>query len=262
MTKKVLLFGLLLGIAVPVMAQSPFDGTWKTNFEKSQLAKKPFSISLQNGVYRCISCNPPYEVKADGQEHQVTGQPYFDAMTVRVVDPHTVEFVSTKNGKPAGEGKNRVSDDGNTLNSEFTGHPEGSDKPFTAKESLTRVSKAPAGAHAISGSWRENKLADVSDNLSLVTLKSTGDGLEMSDPVGESYSAKFDGKDVPYKGNPGVTSVSLKKINDRTIEETGKRDGKPIYVSHMTVSPDGKTLTTKVTDKQRGATATFVAEKQ
>jgi hypothetical protein len=86
--------------------------------------------------------------------------------------------------------------------------------------------------------------------------------MSMSDPLGDSYDAKFDGNDYPYKGDPGVTSVSLKKIDANTIEETDKRDGKVIFVSRITVSPDGQTLTMENTDKLRGTTAKFEAKKQ
>jgi hypothetical protein len=64
------------------------------------------------------------------------------------------------------------------------------------------------------------------DNGLFFTYTSTEGGLSYSTPTGESYAAKFDGQDYPYKGNPGVTSVVIKRIDDRTIEETGKRDGR------------------------------------
>ncbi|MFZ0796644.1 MAG: hypothetical protein WCA13_05715 [Terriglobales bacterium] len=56
----------------------------------------------------------------------------------------------------------------------------------------------------------------------------------MSMPTGESYTAKLDGKDYPVKGAYPYDSVSLKRINDRTIEETDKRDGKVVEVSKIT----------------------------
>jgi hypothetical protein len=83
----------------------------------------------------------------------------------------------------------------------------------------------------------------------------------MTSPTGQSYTAKLDGTDAPYVGDPGTTSVSLKRIGD-AIEETDKRDGKVISVSKSTVSPDGKTMTSVVDDKLHGTTATYVAVKQ
>jgi hypothetical protein len=95
-----------------------------------------------------------------------------------------------------------------------------------------------------------------------VTFEATDDGLRMNDGTGDSYTAKFDGKDYPYKGDPGVTSVSLKKIDANTIEETDKRNGKPIAVSRLAVSADGQTMTMENTDLLRGQKAKFEAKKE
>jgi hypothetical protein len=84
----------------------------------------------------------------------------------------------------------------------------------------------------------------------------------MSDKTGDSYTAKLDGKDYPYKGDPGLTSVSLKKIDANTIEETDKRKGKPIYVSRMTVSADGKTMQIDNEDKLHNTSQKWTAQKQ
>jgi hypothetical protein len=45
---------------------------------------------------------------------------------------------------------------------------------------------------------------------------------------------------IQFKGDPGHTMASLKRIGNDTIEETDKRDGKVVGVFKMTVSPDGK----------------------
>jgi hypothetical protein len=84
----------------------------------------------------------------------------------------------------------------------------------------------------------------------------------MSTPTGVSYTAQLDGKDYPVKGSYTFTSVSLKRVGDRTIEETDKRDGKVVFVLKMTVEPDGKKMTVVSTNKQTSRTSTYVAEKQ
>ncbi len=257
---KKLLFVLLL-MPLSVWGQTAFDGTWRVDLSKAQLPKKPDKYLLQNGTYKCETCAPPYEVKADGQDHKVTGHPYFDTVSVRVVNDKTVELTEKKNGKIVGTDKSTVSGDGNQLAEEFTWQPEASNKQQSGKAASTRVAKGPAGSHAISGSWRGEKLQDFSPDALIVTYKSTGDGLSMKAGTGESYDAKFDGKDYPFKGDPGVTSVSLKKINANTIEEADKRDGKVIFVSRMTISRDGKTMKIEVDDKLHGTTSSYVASK-
>jgi hypothetical protein len=84
----------------------------------------------------------------------------------------------------------------------------------------------------------------------------------MSDPNGNSYDAKFDGKDYPIEGDPGHTMVSLKRIGNDTIEETDKRDGKVVGVAHMAVSKDGKSIQVDYTDKLHGTKSAYTMEKQ
>ncbi|HEX2799344.1 MAG TPA: hypothetical protein VHQ44_06700 [Thermoanaerobaculia bacterium] len=96
----------------------------------------------------------------------------------------------------------------------------------------------------------------------MFTNKVEGDSLSMSTRTGQGYSAKLDGTEAPYKGDPGTTSVSVKKVDKNTIEETDKRDGKVSSVARMTVAADGKSMTIAVSDKLRGTTSQFVAVKQ
>lgn len=56
--------------------------------------------------------------------------------------------------------------------------------------------------------------------------------------------------------------MALTKIDDRSIDEATKIGGKVLWVTHMTVSADGKTMTVKSEDKERGTTTTWVATKQ
>ena len=257
---KKLLFVLLL---VPVLgwAQSPFDGTWKVDLSKTKLPKKPDVFLLQNGTYECKSCNPPVSVKADGTFQAISGDPYRDMLMVKAVDDKHVEMASQKGGKDVSKATRTVSDDGNSMTIAWTyyGNPTGG--PVSGTDHMKRVAKAPAGANAISGSWRDEK-ADVATADALTfSFKSGGDSLSYSTPTGQSYTAKIDGTDAPYVGDPGTTSVSLKRIGD-SIEETDKRDGKVMSVAKLTVAADGKTMTIDVDDKLNGTKSTYVAVKQ
>ena len=257
------IYCLLLLTPVLAMAQgSPFDGTWKVNLQKSQMSRKPEVYLLQSGMYSCKTCAPPYEVKADGTDQKVAGHPDFDTLAVKVIDDHNVEQTTKKGDKVMGSKKDVVSSDGNMMNIDWTynGNPEGG--PISGKAVMKRVAKGPSGANLISGSWRNEKLQDMPDSALTFTFKSNGDELSYNTPTGQSYSAKLDGSDAPYKGDPGTTSVSLKRINDHTIEETDKRDGKPIAVVRITAAPDGKMLTFDVSDKLHNTTSKWVAEKQ
>jgi hypothetical protein len=228
----------------------------------AQFPTKPDVYLLQDGMYHCKTCVPVIDVKADGKDQKVTGHPYLDSMNIKVVDDRTYEEVDKKNGKVVTTSKTWVSPDGNTLMFEFSDSSASSGAPVVGKGEATRVDKGPAGAHAISGSWRMAKMDSLSDNGLAFTYKVTGDSLNMSNPTGQSYTAKLDGTDAPYKGDPGTTSVSVKQVDKNTIEETDKRDGKVITVSRMTVSADGKSMTLTFDDKLHGTTGKIVAQKQ
>jgi len=262
--KKSLMLGLFVFFCMPILTngQSVFDGVWKFDITKAQLPKKPEVYLLQGGMYSCKTCVPPYEIKADGQDQKVTGHPYFDTLSVKVVDNLTVDMTNKKDGKVNGTSKWTVSPDGNTLDVEFSDSSATNADPVKGKGESTRVAKGPAGAHAISGSWRSTKVENISDNGLLVTFKLQGDTFSMSNPTGQSYTAKLDGTDAPYQGDPGTTSVSVKRFGKNTIEETDKRNGKIIAVSRITVAADGKTMNVTAIDKLRGTTAEFPAVKQ
>ena len=259
------LLASLLGMClIPTLAiaQSAFDGTWKIDLNKLQMPKKPDVLLLQNGMYQCKTCVPAVSVKADSTDQPVSGHPYFDTMAVKVVDEHTIQETAKKAGKVVSNSTTTVADDGKTAAFEFTDTSANSPEPVTGKGTMTRVAKGPAGAHAISGSWRTSGYGNVSDNALTRTYKVDGDSLSMSAPTGESFTAKMDGTQAPYSGDPGTTSVSLKKLGTHAIQETDRRDGKVISIVKMTVAPDGKSMTIAVNDKLHDTSMSFVAMKQ
>jgi len=258
---KKLLAVVLWLLPAMLFAQSPFDGTWKTNMAESKLSQKPVVFSVNNGMYDCDSCAPKIKnVKADGQDQPVAGQPY-DTLAVQVVDANTVHFTAKKAGKPAFETVRTASTDGKNMTMSNTNYPADGSPSYKVESKWTRVSMGPAGSNATSGSWR---IQNVSEDASALTTtwKGGGDSLSMSTPTGESWQAKMDGKEYPVKGIYANETVSVKRKGDRAVEVTYKRDGKVWTEEKITVSPDGKTMTTVADNKQTGRVSTFIDEKQ
>jgi len=254
------MFGALL-IPVLAAAQSPFDGTWKVDMNKVDFPKKPYVYSLQNGMYECKSCVPPIEVKADGMDQKVTGHPYYDTVAIKVVSDSEVQETDKKNGKVVATNTLTVAPDGKTLTFQFSDSSNTNAAPVTGKGESMRVgAKPPAGANMITGSWRQTKLENISDNGIMWTYKVSGDQLTMTSPTGQSYTAKMDGTEAPMKGDPGITSVSVKKTGNNTIEETDMRNGKVIGVMKATIN--GNTMTATYDDKLQGSTMKYTATKQ
>jgi hypothetical protein len=262
--KNLALAGLLIAWLLPATAaaQSAFDGTWKIDMKTAQYSSKPEVFVLNDGVYECSSCVPPVKVKADGIDHKVAGHPYYDSVAVKIISDRSVEEINKKDGKVVTTSTVVVSADGKTATGEFTDSSDSSAAPVTGKGVMTRAAAGPAGSHAISGSWVMSKMDAMSDNALILSLKLESDGLHMTEPTGQSYVAKLDGTDASYQGDPGINTVSVKRVDKNTFEETDKRDGKAIFVSRMTVSADGKSLTMVNHDLERDETARFTAAKQ
>jgi hypothetical protein len=227
-----------------------FDGTWIVDFQAAMPTKVNVWL-VKDGVYRCGSCSPVIEVKADGKDQAVKGQP-FDTISVEIVDRKTVREVEKKDGQVVSDEKFTLSEDGETATDEFGNW----------KLTLARVEKAPAGAHALSGSWKPVKMEAVSDRELLVSYKLEGDVMSMSRPTGQSYAAKIDGADGVYRGDPEIDGVSLKRVNPRSIEETDKLNGRVVSVTTLSLSADGKSMKVVVKDADDGSTNEFTLLKQ
>jgi hypothetical protein len=109
------------------------------------------------------------------------------------------------------------------------------------------------------GTWKLNqakskftpgtaKFSTVTFKNTLGNIKATGDGIAANgNPMHVEWSGKFDGKDYPVTGDPNADTRSYRKVDDRTLEVTVKKNGKVTVTSRTVVSADGKTRTANVT---------------
>jgi hypothetical protein len=91
------------------------------------------------------------------------------------------------------------------------------------------------------------------------TLKfeSTADGITLTmdgvDADGKAthggYTAKFDGTDAPWAGNPNADTASPKRMDANHYRNTWKKKGKVTVTADVMVSKDGKSLTVVQTGK-------------
>jgi hypothetical protein len=248
---------------MPARPQNVFDGTWKIDMNKVDFSKKPDVYLLQNVWYECKTCTPPYKIKADGSDQAVTGHPYVDTIAIKVVSDHQIDETDKKGGKVVGTSTTIISKDGKVATFTFSDASNtNGGPPVTGKGESMLVANGPAGSHAISGSWRISKIESMSDNATIWSYKVSGDSITMTAKTGQSYTAKLDGTEAPMKGDPGVTSVSVKMVGKHTLVETDKRDGKEIAVFTLTAAPDGKTAKASSLDKLANRTMTFDVVKQ
>jgi hypothetical protein len=142
-------------------------------------------------------------------------------------------------------------------------------KARTALASLTVFLAAVAVAIAAGmagdpqiGTWKLNEAkskfgASAARNHTVIytavgdDLKVTVDGVASDGkPAHNEWTGKVDGKDYPVTGDATSDTRSYRKIDDRTLEFVGKRDGKTTVVGRVVISADGKTrtVTTTATD--------------
>lgn len=104
------------------------------------------------------------------------------------------------------------------------------------------------------GTWKLNDAKSQGTGgvrAATLTFESTPDGIKLmsegTDPEGKptkgSYTSKFDGKDVPWAGNPMADTAAPKRIDENTYENVWKKGGKPTVTAKVSVSKDGKVLT-------------------
>jgi hypothetical protein len=252
---------VLVLLPAVVFADSRFAGTWKGDLSTAKISGQPEVFLLQDGIYTCKTCTPQVKVPADGEDHSVSGVPYYDVLNVATLDERTILQTGKKAGKTMFTNRFSVSADGSSANADFMDASATNGAPVTGTIVWQRAANGPPGSHAISGSWREGP-AKVSDNGVTITLSVTNNKLSMTSPTGGAYVARLDGTEAAYTGDPGLTTVSVRKIDEHSFEEIDKHDGKPVEVWVWQFDPDGKTAHVRLTDATNGNVTEMLARKQ
>ena len=239
-------YAMLLAL-LPVLcrAQSAFEGTWRPEPQRPTHPETE-TVMLINGEFECPTCTPPYTVKADGHGQPVHGNPYYDTIAVAIIDARTITKTGKKDGKVFADSKVTVSADGATkteVQTIFGMAPV----PIELTSTFSRVSPGKPGSHRVSGGWQMREM-DVSNHAEDTTFKVSGGALTMTDRMGRSFTAKLDGTPAPYQGSDEFNGVSLKMVDERTIEESDLSDGKVVKISRWTLAPDGQTIHARFDD--------------
>lgn len=251
----------LCSIATPTLAQSAFDGVWKIDLASAQLPARPYVVSLIDTTYTCSSCVPAYTVPADGQMHRVEGYPYWNETSIRIVDGRTVEDAQTLDGRPVGTSRSQVSTDGATLTTTWTDTSAPDGTTSTGESRMSRVAAGASGEHVLSGSWKNEAVANVSDASLTATLHLEDGVFSFASPNGYSYEARLGGPAVPIAGDLAGATATVRQLADGSIEETDHIDGEAVSIMTLTPSPEGP-ITIKIDNLKVGTTTTYIIVKQ
>jgi hypothetical protein len=125
----------------------------------------------------------------------------------------------------------------------------------TALVALVASTSHAQAADPMVGTWKLNVAKSKTPYKSGTSvIEAVGDGVKVTaDLVGTdgtayhwSWTAKYDGKDVPITGTTPYGSgavASLTRIDAHTVKVVGKRNGQEILTQTITTSADGKTRT-------------------
>ena len=255
---RIVTSALLLLVPAAALA-SPFDGTWKTRTDSMKVTGKADQFQVVDGTYTCGSCVPEVKVKADGNDHAVTGHDYYDTVAVVVLSPSAIQVIQKQKGKQMFSETYTASTDGNTLNGKFQDYS--GTQVATGTFTETRRAAGPPGSHAVSGSWQPGDLTQANDAARTVAYQMTNDHFSMH-WNGQSYNAKFDGKEYPVHNDPGGTVVTVKKVNDNTVEETDHRQGKVTDEIRLAAASDGKSIAVTDNDVIHHQIIAYTLDKQ
>jgi hypothetical protein len=255
MSKLLFFLFLLEGV---VVGQSSFDGTW-VNKGVGQPPLGRASYALAAETLRCSCAIGDIDIKADGYDHKTRETDYWDTLNVQAVDARAVLLIAKKLGRTMFTEVDSVSQDGNTLTQMVKDMTEA--ETVTIETQSHRVESGNAGSHNISGTWKAFKTIR-SLNGSLIKYTCTKDSFSAETPLGERYTARFDGNFYPVEDDPGHTMVSAKLLDARTVELTSKRNGKVVSISRLSVAPDGNSIHAVFEDTGSVTKAEFDLEKQ
>lgn len=238
---------------------SALNGVWEADIASVKFEGKPDKFMLQGGTYKCDTCIPPLTVAADGQFHVVADRPYYDSMSIKLVDERTVEFHRRKGDREVGNNTMQVSADGNVLTNSFhDATTKGSE--FDGTTTLRRAGLVTAGAHAISGEWMTEKVGSYTPEALRITLQVNGNKVTSS-AQGQTYTAEIDGPAVAVQNDPGGTMVAVTR-EGAGLKETYSRGGKQVSITTTVPNSDGKSALISNVDPRDGSKGSWTANKR
>ena len=144
---------------------------------------------------------------------------------------------------------------------------------FVLATLIVCVAAAQSTADHQVGTWKLNvaksKLADptMAPKSAVTTIEAVAGGVKVSvnnvlsdgTKVQYSFTAKYDGKETPVKGDPTRDSVAITKKDDYTFRFVSKLKGAVTSDATVVYSKDGKTRTVTVTGtNEKGQSGTNV----
>ena len=237
-TVRLLLVAFLMATSLRA-ADNPFVGKWKLNGSKSRLPDemKVQKVSANKYAFAFEGGDYAETIVADG-----TDQPgvFGTTFSVAVEGPNRWKLVRKTDGKILLTANWKLSDDGNTLDDDFT-----LIQPNGSNFNVYYVYKRTAGGPGFDGTW-ESTSETVKSVFELQIQSYESDGLTFAIPSeGIVKNLSFDGKDYAYE-RPNVKAKfasSIRRVDEHTLAVSDKVNGKLAGTEEIKISPDHNVLT-------------------
>jgi hypothetical protein len=236
--RTAVLLAVLAAAVSLTAADLPWVGQWKINVAKSNFGEETTTYAdVGAGEIEVTFEGRTWKFKMDGKDY---ADPLGGTSAWRQMDASSWETVNKLKGKVLSTEVSRLSADGKTLTVVAKGtRPNG--RAFENTYELTRLSGGPG----LPGKWKTSKVTLSGPSLIEITPFET-DGLTLRIvDTGATWSAKFDGKDNPVKGVnivDGLT-IALERTGPTSLGFVQKQNGKETFKGTLTVSADGKAMT-------------------
>lgn len=219
------------------LAQNPFAGTWKVNYDKSHITGETLSFTHGAGGAVIFKADAQsYSFKLDGSAGK---DPFGDTEHWTKVDDHTWKQ-ETQAGPENVTNTWTLSADGKTIDNATTGTKPNGD-PINESETFTRVTPGKT----FFGTWKSTKISENSPDTTQIDANGKN-GIVWHIPEMKAYvDLNFDGKESSPVGPtvPKGLTLSATKTGPRSFTLVEKLNGKLLFHGHYSVSADGKTMT-------------------
>jgi len=251
----VCLLALSLSAAIPAVAQSPWNGTWKLNQAKSHMTGQSYTVTKNGNMYHYTDGSFEYNYACDGKDYPTMGGETLSCHQT----PTTQESTVKVNGKTVAVMHGQLEPDGRSFHGTRTNMLPGGGTTVS-KATFTRVGQGTGWT----GTWQMSSVSQ--DHPDVIIYKVTGNSMHLDSPDDHtSWDGKLDGTPAAAHGPtvPAGMMVSEKAEGPRKLTGELSVNGKQLEHWEDSLSPDGKSITelswnpAKPNEKQ-----TYIFEKQ
>lgn len=210
-------------------ATDPFVGDWKFNPSKSRFIDQMKVKRLGGNKYQFNFGGGPESIVVNGTDQNGV---YGTMLSVTVEGADTWKVVRKKDGRMLLMATWKLSEDGNTLTDNYTEF-----RPNESPSTVNYLYKRTAAGLGFAGAWETTMPMTYAFVLKIRPYE--GNGLSFIRSPQDTRNLKFDGKDYPVEGGgsaEGSTS-SARRVDDHTLEITGKVNGKVMRTERRELSP-------------------------